>query len=284
MTPPQRWWGCRLRRLPPTRTGSSRTTVRRRASFPSVHLLEVDVNGQQVGNAGDFEAGDMPYSEAGPWAKARLSQGVARPVVYFQVSSWASVAQSLASAGVSRNDVRLWTAHYTGQQHTCSSACGYGVTGAADATQWASSDAPGTVPSAYRNRNIDVSITADDFSGPAPPVPRESAVWWTEPNAAADHDRHRRRELAGADGSARLAPDGGRSVPSRVHKCMPRVPGSGEARRRWHRRAADSGGDMDRADHLRIRASRPWGVARRKDQHEPSRHCQQRAVGRRGRS
>ena len=57
--------------------------------FPSVHLLEVDVNGQQVGNAGDFEAGDMPYSEAGPWAKARLSQGVARPVVYFQVSSWA---------------------------------------------------------------------------------------------------------------------------------------------------------------------------------------------------
>lgn len=139
--------------------------------FPSVHLLEVDVNGQQVGNAGDFEAGDMPYSEAGPWAKARLSQGVARPVVYFQVSSWASVAQSLASAGVSRNDVRLWTAHYTGQQHTCSSACGYGVTGAADATQWASSDAPGTVPSAYRNRNIDVSITADDFWGPAPPVP-----------------------------------------------------------------------------------------------------------------
>ena len=41
---------------------------------------------------------------------------------------------------------------------------------------------------------------------------------------------------------------------------------------------------MDRADHLKIRASRPVGVARRKDRPEPSRDCQQRAVGRRGRS
>ena len=139
--------------------------------FPKVHLLEVDVIGQQVGNAGDFEAGDMPYSEAGRWAKARLSQGVARPVVYFQVSNWGAVMQSLAGAGVSRNEVRLWTAHYTGQPHICSSACGYGVTGAADATQWASADATGTVPSAYGKRNIDVSITADDFWGQASPVP-----------------------------------------------------------------------------------------------------------------
>lgn len=139
--------------------------------FPSVNLLEVDVIGQQVGNAGDFEAGDMPYSEVGPWVKARLGDGVVRPVVYFQVSSWPSVMQSLASAAISRNEVRLWTAHYTGQPHVCSSACGYGVTGTADATQWASADAPGTVPSAYGTRNIDVSITADDFWGPAPPAP-----------------------------------------------------------------------------------------------------------------
>ena len=139
--------------------------------FPNANLLEIDVLGQQIGNAGDFEAGDMTYAQAGPWAKARLSQGVARPVIYFQVSSWSAVMQSLASAGVSRTDVRLWTAHYTGQPHLCSAACGEGVTGAADATQWGSAGAPGTVPSTYGNRNIDVSITADDFWGPAAPTP-----------------------------------------------------------------------------------------------------------------
>ena len=76
--------------------------------------------------------------------------------------------QSLASAGVSRSQVRLWTAHYNGQPHLCSSACGFGVEQAVDATQWASPQAAGTVPSMYGSRNIDVSLTADDFWGPAP--------------------------------------------------------------------------------------------------------------------
>ncbi len=137
-------------------------------AFPAAHLLEIDVAGQRVGNAGDFEQGDMPYSEVGPWASARLSHGVVFPVIYFQVSSWAPVMQSLASARVSRSQVRLWTAHYNGQPHLCSSACGFGVEQAVDATQWASPQAAGTVPSTYGSRNIDVSLTADDFWGPAP--------------------------------------------------------------------------------------------------------------------
>lgn len=140
-------------------------------AFPTAHLLEIDVAGQRVGNAGDFEQGDMPYSEVGPWASARLSQGVVRPVIYFQVSSWAPVMQSLASAGVSRTQVRLWTAHYNGQPHLCSPACGFGVEQAVDATQWASPQAAGTVPSTFGSRNIDVSLTADAFWGPAPPAP-----------------------------------------------------------------------------------------------------------------
>jgi hypothetical protein len=140
--------------------------------FPNVHLLEIDAVGQRVGTAGDFEAGDIPYSEAGPWAQARLSAGVSRPVIYFSVSNWQAVMQSLAASGLSRSDVRLWTAHYTGRPHLCSSACGpYGVTGTADATQWGSSDFPGTLPSMYGNRNIDVSITADDFWQPASSPP-----------------------------------------------------------------------------------------------------------------
>ncbi|MDA0178786.1 hypothetical protein OJ997_00645 [Solirubrobacter phytolaccae] len=130
-----------------------------KAKFPHAHLLEIDVSGQGVGNAGDFEAGDMPYREAGTWARKRIAH-VHRPVVYFQVSSWTSVIEAL---GPLRDQVRLWTAHYTGRPHLCSSACGFGVHGTADATQWGSAQARGTLPGVYANRNIDVSMTSDTF-------------------------------------------------------------------------------------------------------------------------
>jgi peptidoglycan hydrolase-like protein with peptidoglycan-binding domain len=133
--------------------------------FPHAHLLEVDVSGQGIGNTGDFEAGDMAFSHAGSWAKGRMAAGVARPVVYFAVSNWPAVMQSLAAAGVSRQHVRVWTAHYNGRPHLCSAACGFGVTGTADATQWGSADARGTLPGPYAGRNIDVSETAGDFWG-----------------------------------------------------------------------------------------------------------------------
>jgi hypothetical protein len=131
--------------------------------FPQAHLLEVDVDGQGIGDAGDFEAGDMSYEEAGNWAKRRIQAGVSRPVIYFEVSAWGSVMASLEGAGVRADQVRLWTAHYTGRPHLCSEACRPAVTGRADATQWGSPQAAGTLPGRYARRNIDVSSTADDF-------------------------------------------------------------------------------------------------------------------------
>ena len=122
---------------------------------------EIDVTGGGIGNAGDFEKGDMAYEHAGPWAKRRIAAGVRRPVVYFSASNWGEVMRSLEQAGVARSKIRIWTAHYTGKEHLCSEACG--VTGTADATQWGSADAPGTLPSLYAHRVIDVSQTADDF-------------------------------------------------------------------------------------------------------------------------
>jgi peptidoglycan hydrolase-like protein with peptidoglycan-binding domain len=140
--------------------------------FPRAHLLEIDVSGQGIGNAGDFEPGDMAYSSAGRWAKQRLDAGVWRPVLYFSVSNWQAVFQSLNAAGVPRSKVRIWTAHYTGRPHLCSSACNRAVSGTADATQWGSPDARGTLPSPYAGHNVDVSITANDFwSDTAPPPP-----------------------------------------------------------------------------------------------------------------
>jgi hypothetical protein len=142
--------------------GSFANYGKAKAEFPRVPVLEIDVSGEGIGDAGDFERGDMPYSEAGGWAKRRIEAGVHRPVVYFSVSNWPEVKQSLEAAGIHPDQVRLWTAHYTGRAHLCSSACGFGdkPTDHADATQWGSE---GTLPPPYSGRNIDVSMTADDF-------------------------------------------------------------------------------------------------------------------------
>jgi hypothetical protein len=132
--------------------------------FPDAHVLEVDVSGEGIGNVGDFEPGDMPFSRAGTWAKERIKAGVHRPVLYFSASHWGEVMRSLKAAGLSRKDVRIWTAHYTGKAHLCSSACkNLGITGKADATQWGSPQAPGTLPKRYAGRNVDVSKTAANF-------------------------------------------------------------------------------------------------------------------------
>lgn len=138
--------------------------------FPHVHVLEIDVSGQSIGNAGDFEVGDMAISHAGSWAKGRIAAGVHRPVIYFSASNWTAIMASLHAAGLKRSDVRIWTAHYTGHPHLCSSACGFGITGHADATQWGSPQAGGTLPPPYAGRNIDVSMTAPNFFGKAAAV------------------------------------------------------------------------------------------------------------------
>ena len=134
-----------------------------KAEFPDAHLLKIDVNGQGIGNAGDFEVGDMALEHAGHWAKGRIHAGIHRPVVYFAVSNWRTIMHSLHAAGLARSDVRIWTAHFTGHAHLCSAACGFGVTGSADATQWGSADAHGTLPHKFAGRNVDVSLTSDNF-------------------------------------------------------------------------------------------------------------------------
>ncbi len=133
-----------------------------KAEFPHVPILEIDVSGQGIGNAGDFEAGDMPYGEAGQWAAGRIKAGVHRPVVYFSVGNYDAVHESLNAAGLHLHDVRMWTAHYTGSPHLCGPECGYGRDHhrTADATQWGT---PGHLPPPYAGRNIDVSETAPGF-------------------------------------------------------------------------------------------------------------------------
>jgi hypothetical protein len=132
--------------------------------FPHAHILKIDVSGQGIGNAGDFEAGDMNPAHAGSWAKGRIDAGIHRPVIYFSAGNWETVMSSLKQAGLSRGHVRIWTAHYTGKEHICSPACGMGINGHADATQWATHGPPSnSLPHNLASRNLDISMTADNF-------------------------------------------------------------------------------------------------------------------------
>jgi hypothetical protein len=145
--------------------GSYHNSPQARAEYPHVPVLEIDVTGAGIGDAGDFERFDIPFSQAGRWAKGRIDAGVHRPVVYFSVGTWPAVKESLEAAGLHPGDVRIWTAHYTGEPHLCSVECGFGDKPGdhADATQWGSAGIPGTLPPEYDGHNIDVSMTADNF-------------------------------------------------------------------------------------------------------------------------
>lgn len=132
--------------------------------FPNTHVIEIDVTGEGIGNCGDFEEGDIPHTRAGAWAKERLAAGVHRPILYFSSSHWGEIMSSLKAAGVSRKDVRIWTAHYTGKEHICSPACKkLGITGKADATQWGSPEPKNTLPPHLADRHLDVSKTGPGF-------------------------------------------------------------------------------------------------------------------------
>lgn len=144
--------------------GSTANFKAAKKAFPDIQVLEIDVLGQGVGNVGDFEPGNMHPSKAGAWAKGRIQAGVHKPVLYFSASNWQEIMRSLKAAGLTRKDVRIWTAHFNGKPHLCSPACkNLGITGKAEATQWGSADEPGTLPSKLAKRNLDVSKTAPGF-------------------------------------------------------------------------------------------------------------------------
>lgn len=126
------------------------------------HNLSIAVFASDDADAIDDEPGDATDAQLPGWVRREISLGHWRPVVYFAVSNSSGAAQALRSGGISRSQVRCWTAHYSYQQHLCGPACGLDPWwGAADATQW--TDRSG-------GRNLDESTVADDFFNAAPPA------------------------------------------------------------------------------------------------------------------
>ena len=127
-----------------------------KARFPGVPVLSIAVTSTEDAECLDVEQGDATAADAPGWVRRQQGLGVALPVVYTSLSNVPAVMQALNAAGVWREQIRLWTAHYTEQQHICSpAACGVGVP--VDGTQW------------HSGADYDESLLLDSFfTGPAP--------------------------------------------------------------------------------------------------------------------
>jgi hypothetical protein len=145
------------------------------ARFPHAHLLTIAVSAADDADCLDVETGDATPAQAPAWYERQQARGVFRPCLYASVSVMQSqVIPALQAAGISRADVRLWTAHYAGLHRCGPSACGELSTDA-DGTQW--------TDVAY-GRQLDQSLLLPGFfavPAPAPaPSPAPAPVNWLE--------------------------------------------------------------------------------------------------------
>lgn len=129
--------------------------------FPKAHVLSIAVASYADAECLDVERGDATISVAPSWVKRQQARGVRLPVVYTSVAQAQQLLNALAAHGIRRSDVRLWTAHYTFKPHICTSECGFGFAGKADATQY--------TDKAF-GRTLDGSLVADYFFGASKPA------------------------------------------------------------------------------------------------------------------
>lgn len=132
------------------------------ARFPHATVLTIATSAVHDADCLDVEQGDAVPGDAPAWVRRQQARGITRPVVYSGQASMPAVLAALGRAGIDRDAVRVWTAHYTYKPHICSpTACGaQGFT--ADGTQWAD-DKLGL-------GHYDSSLLAAGFFG-APPAP-----------------------------------------------------------------------------------------------------------------
>lgn len=106
------------------------------ARFPHARHVSIAVTAQEDAHVLDVEAGDARNDQAAAWIRRQRKRGVGKPTVYTSVANAAPLLASLKAAGIPREWVRVWTAHYTDKPHLCGPGCGFGMPTQADATQW----------------------------------------------------------------------------------------------------------------------------------------------------
>lgn len=123
-------------------------------NWPRAKHLSIAVASYQDAECLDVEQGDSTNDKAPAWVRRQQSRGIKRPVIYTSVSNVVPLLAELARHGIRRQDIRLWTAHYTHRPHRCTGACGFGMPGIADATQYTNK---------ALGRTLDASLCAPTF-------------------------------------------------------------------------------------------------------------------------
>lgn len=142
------------------------------ARFPHAHLLTIAVDPASDADCLDIETGDATPASAAAWYARQKARGVQRPCLYASVSVMQTqVVPALKAAGIGRDEVRLWTAHYAGLHVCAHDTCGE-LGFPADGTQW--------TDRAF-GRSLDQSLLDESFFAVSSPLPTApSAPPWQE--------------------------------------------------------------------------------------------------------
>lgn len=128
-----------------------------RARFPHAYRLSIAVSASEDAVCLDVEPGDAELGQVVSWINAQRARSVKRPVIYSSASGMDAVVRALSDAGIGRESVRLWSAHYTFSPHLCGPhSCGEVRSTTVDATQWTDK---------ALGRNLDQSLVAKGFFG-----------------------------------------------------------------------------------------------------------------------
>jgi hypothetical protein len=124
-------------------------------TFPQAQHLSIALYPGDNADTLDVEQGAATPSDVPDWYRRQVSRGIKRPCVYASVSTMeTSILPGLASAGIARSAIRLWTAHYSVGEHICGPTSCAALSIGADGTQW-TSNALGLV--------LDQSLLLEDF-------------------------------------------------------------------------------------------------------------------------
>lgn len=133
--------------------------------FPSASVLSIAVSVDGIADCLDVEAGDATPPEAVTWLSGRLAAGAVKPCIY---ASTDTMTRFIATMGVPRSSVRLWTAHYGLGEHICGPDTCKQLSIPADGTQWTDQ---------ALGRDLDQSVLLDDFFGAEPPPAPVVSTW-----------------------------------------------------------------------------------------------------------
>lgn len=123
--------------------------------FPHARKLSIAVTSAANADCLDIEPGNATPANAVAWYRRQRQRGVKRPVMYANVSTMPLVLNVLRNAGIGREAVRVWTAHYGRGEHLCGPKCGFGMPTVADGTQWIE----------RHDLNLDINVLQPDFFG-----------------------------------------------------------------------------------------------------------------------